>query len=78
MVPADAIPNKSETPVSGKKVKKAPSRWYFRFQTGNQRLLLCGQDTADPGFSGQKAYGISVHPPRQFGKTLNMDMLRVF
>ena len=42
------------------------------------RILLCRQDVINQRILGSKAIGILFTRPRRFGKTLNMDMLRVF
>lgn len=77
MVPADAVPNKAESPVSKKKVmplpvgisdfKQATSDYYYVDKT----LLI-------RDFLDRKPLVSLFTRPRRFGKTLNMDMLRVF
>ena len=77
MVPADAVPNKAESPVSKKKVmplpvgisdfKKAVTNYYYIDKT----LLI-------RDFLDRKPSVSLFTRPRRFGKTLNMDMLRVF
>lgn len=77
MVPADAVPNKAESPVSKKKVmplpvgisdfKQATSDYYYVDKT----LLI-------RDFLDRKPLVSLFTRPRRFGKTLNMDMFRVF
>ena len=77
MVPADAIPNKTEIPVSGKKVKPLPVG-ISDFKQATSDYYYVDKTLLIRDFLDRKPMVSLFTRPRRFGKTLNMDMLRVF
>lgn len=77
MVPADSIPNKAENPASGKKVRPLPVG-ISDFKQATSDYYYVDKTLLIRDFLDRKPMVSLFTRPRRFGKTLNMDMLRVF
>ena len=77
MVPADSIPNKAENPASAKKVKPLPVG-ISDFKQATSDYYYVDKTLLIRDFLDRKPMVSLFTRPRRFGKTLNMDMLRVY
>ena len=77
MVPADAIPNKSANVASTKKTKPLPVG-ISDFKQATSDYYYVDKTLLIRDFLDRKPLVSLFTRPRRFGKTLNMDMLRVF
>ena len=77
MIPADAIPNKAENPASRKKAKPLPIG-VSDFKQATSDYYYVDKTLLIRDFLDRKPQVSLFTRPRRFGKTLNMEMLRVF
>lgn len=77
MVPADAVPNRAESSVSEKKAKPLPIG-ISDFKLATSDYYYVDKTLLIRDFLDRKPSVSLFTRPRRFGKTLNMDMLRVF
>ena len=77
MVPADAVPNKADITASTKKVKPLPVG-ISDFKQATSDYYYVDKTLLIRDFLDRKPMVSLFTRPRRFGKTLNMDMLRVF
>ena len=77
IVPADAVPNRAESSVSEKKAKPLPIG-ISDFKLATSDYYYVDKTLLIRDFLDRKPLVSLFTRPRRFGKTLNMDMLRVF
>ena len=77
IIPADAIPNEAQNPAFGKKAKPLPVG-ISDFKQATSDYYYVDKTLLIRDFLDRKTMVSLFTRPRRFGKTLNMDMLRVF
>ena len=77
MIPVDAISNKAKNSASGRKVRPLPVG-ISDFKQATSDYYYVDKTLLIRDFLDRKPMVSLFTRPRRFGKTLNMDMLRVF